>query len=432
MIKRIKLFFNKHRFFLIVFAALFLYHILVVRRAQWFGVDEMNYSFHAVDYSMGFCSRMLAGSLYHWIVGVYKPEAVSIYVLVLYALFFLMLAYMLEKFYLAFQNNRHACIVFIIFFLVGPFSFSIFIDQFGMLDFYWAFFFLICCMLLQNKVLKFLIPVFAAAMIMVHYGSLVSYVPMLVLIILLYFDKAQTKKEKTQYMLIAVFTVVICGGLTLYFIKNDANNMVYSYEEFRHIVQDVRKAPSFYYDYYFFKKVAFVAEDYPELYKMFSDMNLVGQQGGNVFANILQQIKMNTYMSDLPNAFMYVGVCIGAQVLLSGILIGYFKAHKEPLKRLIVLAMMVLTFIMSWIGVLFSTDYARWAGHAFMLLFVGVFYVLYSGYREGMKKIHTFFLKIGYPFVYMVLFIYFGTVMIPYIFMAKSILLREVGEIVTK
>ena len=61
---RAKRFFSSHRIFFGLFTFLFVYSYAVGNTFVPFRVEEHFYSFYAVDYALGFCSRFLPGAIF--------------------------------------------------------------------------------------------------------------------------------------------------------------------------------------------------------------------------------------------------------------------------------------------------------------------------------------------------------------------------------
>lgn len=417
-IKRLLFFLNKHKVFFCLLIFMPLYHWLVVNNAKVFGVNEVVYPFFAVDYSMGFCEKFFVGELFHLLVGKYSLNAASAFVGVFYLLFIILLAYLAEKFVFAFPQNKRVSLVFLALFLSGPFSVGIFVKEFGMLDFFWAFLFFAAIACLNNKYLKFFVPVFAVLMILVHYGSLICYVAALLLIIFFYALKADSKSERILYIVILALSAVLSVGLTLYFVKNNANNLTYSLEQFRHIVQDERHANPFYYEFNFYKTLP------PELYssqitqKAYASGILGSDLAGtdNVFRLIFAVIKRTVIYLDWKEAVLSLAIALIPQLFLLYIFGGYIKSKKSKIKKLLAIAFILLSIVIESIGILFSTDTPRWACQSVLLLFCFVFILIYFDYKEGLERINQLFLRIGYPIVYIFLFFYSNIILPPYTF----------------
>ncbi|MBR2589633.1 MAG: hypothetical protein IKE65_01770 [Clostridia bacterium] len=417
MIIKLKNVFIKHKIGIIIFMLLPLYHFVFVNQAQLFKVSDITYSFFCVDFSMGFCDKFFVGEIYHLIAGKYTPEAASFFVFVFYVVFIVLIACLLDKFALAFGQNKKACIVLIGFALVGPFSFSIFIKQFGMLDFFWAFLFFFALVFLNHKYLKFLVPVFAVMMVFVHYASIICYVPALLLIIAFYALKSDSKKERISYIIILCVSAVFTVGFTFYFLKHDAGNLVYSVDGFRHVVQEQRGALSAYYDITYYKELPLGMKD-SSLYAAAYEQGYMGGNAMNYagfFEALLTQIKTTFIL----NSWQEICVCIIVSLIpwsfLLYVLRGYLKKASVPKKAVAVL-LILLCMMIEFIGCFLSTDTPRWVAHALILLFTFVFLLLYFDYGEGVERVEKLFTKTGGVFVYVLLFFFSNMILDPYTF----------------
>ena len=408
-------FIKHHKVFFFICLFLPVYHWLIVNEARWFEVKPISYSYHAVDYSMGFCSRILPGEIYYRLVGVYSQTAVSVYLLFVYALFIIMLALLVDRFALKFCQKQKACFVLLIFFLTGPVTFNVLVSELGMLDFYWALFFLMACLCLKNKYLKFTVPLFVVLMVMTHYAALACYAAALMLIILFFAAKSDSKKEKITYLCIFVFSFIIGIGLALYFLTHDSSNLVYNVDEFRNILQKDRNALSFYYDYSFYK---YFGSEYANtrLYAAYS-AGIAGEEfmyTKNIFEIALHQIKANLQYTSISQLVISIVLGLIPQSLLIYILVGYFKKKPAKKKRWIFVLFLLLCIGCELVGCFFSNDTPRWVGNSVIILFVFTLYILHYEYEQGMERVEALFQKIGYPLVYGFLFFYSNMVMDAY------------------
>ncbi|MBR2590328.1 MAG: hypothetical protein IKE65_05345 [Clostridia bacterium] len=324
---------------------------------------------------------------------------------------------MFDKFLIKFQDQRKASLTLIAFFLVAPFAFNIYIVQFGMFDINWVFYFVLALICLQNRYLKFIVPLFSALMAMVHYGAAITHIPILLVIILIYILKADSKKEKTALIVILVLTALAGAGMCIYFLLNDTKNLVYSYEDFKNNLKQ-RNAISFYYDYVFYKESPAEMKMY---YDKLAQTVEIGRKS-SVFGTIKQQMILSLAFVNIKDLIIIDGVGYIIEGFLLAFLVSYFKEKKQVIKRLIVIAMFIFSIAVPLICVMFSTDYSRWMAHCFMLLFTVVLHLLYYDFADGMQKIDAFFSKVGYTFVYLVLLLCFGTAISPYIFFPNEVL----------
>ncbi|MBQ3431899.1 MAG: hypothetical protein IJG23_03850 [Clostridia bacterium] len=419
MMIKIRDFFFKHKIFFAVVALLPLYHFLIAGGGEVFQVKEINYTYHAVDFSMGFCTKLLPGSIYRMLVGVYTREAVSVYLLFVYFFFVILLAVAVEQFARKFKDSSVSCLIFIIFVLTGPLTFNLFVVELGMLDFYWVIFFIPACLCLHNKYLRFFAPVFVFLMIMTHYGSIITYVAGYLFIIALYWLTAQKKKDKTVYFILLCICAVVGCGLALYFIRNEASNVVYNIDEFKNIMYKERDAYPVYYDYSFYKYFGpeYAGSRLAEAYKM----GFVGAdvKADNIFKFFFTQLKAALYYASVSKMIATYLAALIPQSVLVYILIGYLKKEKANektlLKRLEVIAFIVFDFFMGFGAGLMSNDTPRWVGHSVILMFAFVMHLLYFDYSEGMERLNTLLKKIRYPLAWLFLFFYSCIIMDPYV-----------------
>ena len=403
--KKASALFKAHKVFFAICLLLPLYHFVIINHANAFHVNEVTYAFHTLDYSMGFCSRVLPGALYHLLVGVYNKEALDIYLTVLYLAFVVLLSLFTERFIKTFFGNAKEIFVLVLLFLTGPFTFAMIVQEFGMIDFYWILFFFLSCLLLYNKYLRFFVPVLVALMVITHYGSMVCYVPALLLIILICLLKTEEKKERRAYLLIFSVSLFIGAALTLYFMVHDTGNLHYSLREFNSIVRDQRGAFPDYYDFYFYK---YIEKDSPYYYQLneVDSISLNGLSIGALFEILINQIK-SAFSFETERRLLAVNVlALVPQAFLIYIICSRMRNTEKRLEKLLLFLMIALMLVVEATGVVLSTDNTRWLYNSMIVLFVFVFYVLRFDHKEGIKTIQNLFSKLGDGFIYLILIIY--------------------------
>ena len=147
--------------------------------------DESIYTYHIVDFRIGYVSRVIQGQIFQWIFPNPSRQLVKRVSLVLFILVVFCASYFLEKLYLSItSNNKSIFLYLILIFCVSGSTFHIFYRQLGMLDVYWVYAFLFFLIFLQNKKTWFLIPFSFVFMVAVHYGSLLTYIPLMAIILL--------------------------------------------------------------------------------------------------------------------------------------------------------------------------------------------------------------------------------------------------------
>lgn len=392
-----------------MYLAIMVYCYVVVNKCNLFRVNDITYIYYTVDYSMGFCSRLLPGAVYS-LIGVYTEKAVSIYLTVLYMIFLFLCTVMIKRFIDAFKLEKRTAVIVSVLFVVGPFTAGMLIRQFGLLDFHWLLLFAASFWLLNNKYSKYTslaLPVVVAAMVAVNYGAMICYVPLLLLLVLFRLVSEENTTDKRMYAVAFVLTLIVAVALTGYFVVNDKNNLVYTREQFDKIVTGERKGifPT-YYDFYLYDYVA----PYNKYYELLKNT----ESGNGVFYALFAQIKTTMALSAESRHIVINALALPIQGLLTYVLISYLREKNNRTKRMISVLVVLLSFAVEFIGALFSTDNIRWAGHAVIILFVYTLFVLFYDYHSGIKKIENIFNRIGCVPLYTIIFLYGCIIADPY------------------
>lgn len=390
---------KQHKIGLACFLFLFLYHWLYINNGAHWSVNPVTYSLYVMDYSMGFCSRILPGAIYGALIGNYEYKPVSAYVTVFFLLLLAAIAFFMERFFdAAAPENKKTCLVLIFFFLSGPFTFGILTREFGMLDLYWILFFAVALLILPRKRLKWLLPLCLIGMIFIHFAALVCYAAVLLVLLLFFAAKATDKTEKRQYYALFAVCFLITVGLSGYFIQFESENAVYPVEEFNEILRSRGVTFPEYLDSTLYRmtdsSIATPVHDYAR-YSVDPDSTGIIRFVQWILYYAWGAISFSQEYSRL---WFLVLLEIPVVTLLFSLLISYFRqkrGNKE--KRLVIIVMLLLFFGTSASGFLFSSDNFRWMAHAVIGLFICTFAVLYFDWRDGFQKATRLFARIGIP-----------------------------------
>lgn len=351
---------------------------------------------------MGFCTKILPGALYNKLLGIYSRQAVNIFVSILFFVFITAIAITIEKkFKECFRELSWYHVFFILLFVTGPFTFATFVKEFGLIDFFWAFFCLISILLIKNKYFKFLIPALIFLIILVHYSSVTSYVSVLLLIMLFLAADAESKKTRRQYIALFVLSLFTAVGETLYFLKYEYSNLKYSMEEFNNILLNERNADYLeYYDFSFYRSI-------PDGMQSAMQMNLTDLDTTSLtgfLKNMIYQIKVTLSMSCIEKNWFVGLLAVILFVLLSYVVISYARKTDKTVKKIISLLILPLTVCTALIGIFFSTDFARWLSHSFIVFFAFDLLIIFEDYNTFFEETKTAFEKFaGILSVYMVI-----------------------------
>ena len=97
-INKLKTYFNRHYYALIVFEFCIIYSCTILGDFATYGVDKAVSAIHAVDFGMGFCSKLIPGAIYNIFFDNVSKIKTSVYLIILLIGFFFVLSFMIEKF----------------------------------------------------------------------------------------------------------------------------------------------------------------------------------------------------------------------------------------------------------------------------------------------------------------------------------------------
>lgn len=377
--------FYKHRYGLFFFVFLMAYSFIVSGDMQVWKVDDITYSFHVVDFSLGFCTKLLPGAVCNLLFGELTRFKVSVYLNILIAICYFIVSLLLEKILLAVdKEHRKTFVILFAFFLTGPATFSIYTDAFCWLDFYWLFAAVLALVCLCKKQLYvFVLPLMLVA-VMVHFASILCYVPFIAIIMLYKISCTDDKKEKTYLWIIWVLTVVSALGLTLYMVVFEVENVTVTMEEMNSMLE-ARGVMNFkYYDFAFFRDE--VADKMPEYYTaetlgVVNNIDMTQSPVKIFFDMIMQQIYINVNVSTIKEDIKHIVMIAPVVFFLYRVTAYKLKRSSDNrLKQFSVFCAMALFFVTLFFGYLFSTDNIRWLSHSLTPLFA---FLLYMYYKEG-------------------------------------------------
>lgn len=199
-------------------------------------IHHMFVPYYLYDFSMGINSRVLIGSIVkffnshpteEWITG--------------FALLFLILGMLFTSLALgrvvknAKQENRLSVFVFILFFVSGAYTISLFSRFFGMLDIHMYIIALIAVVFAGNRYLRWFVPVLCIAGVLVNYVFTISYFVIVLLAMLYYADKNEKKAADIAVFIITVLSVLT---LTVYCVFWAKDHMLMTIDEALKIMED--------------------------------------------------------------------------------------------------------------------------------------------------------------------------------------------------
>ena len=414
--KGIPAFFTRRAVGFSSFAFLTLYGWLFVNNGALWSVNPVTYSLYALDYSMGFCTRILPGAVYHALIGKYEYGAVSAFVTVFYLLLAALVSFFADRFFAAAPaREKKTCLFLLFLFLSGPFTFGIEIREFGMLDLYWLLFFAAGVLLLPNKRLKWLLPLCFAGMIFIHFAALFCYAATLLALILFFAAKAEDRREKRQYYALLGVCFLLTVGLSGYFIQFESENAVYPVEQFNAILRERGVIYPEYLDSTLYRMT-----DSSIATPVYAHERYTVDPDSAGLTRFVQWILYYAWAAvSFPQQYARLWFLFLLELPLAALLIGLLLSYGRLKKgngalRLTVLVMLLLFFGTTAVGFLFSSDTFRWIAHAVTGLFAGCFTALYYDWREGFAKARRMIKRASVPAALVYAFVYALVSMDPY------------------
>lgn len=369
-----------------------IYLIIVPGDSEPWTVNNVMYSFYVVDFSIGFCSRLLQGAIVNWIFGSANETNITIFLNVMMVFTFMIYSHLAEKVLLNIDAEfRKSAVLFLMLFFTGPCTFSIFVKVVGLIDFFWVFSTAIFFLIIKKKQLYFLIVPLFVFMVLIYYASLLSYVPFLALMVLYTISCAKEGKER-KYLTVVFFVSVIAAFLLgVYFVAFERSDLNYSLEEFNEFLMSrgVNKDHLFYLDYALYRKIPAGHYGHLDFVEAYSEQTT--DSPFTVFAVIRQQILNNSKIFVFTESTPIICLLLAPIVFyIYRFIIKKIKQERENKLRCFTLICVLLLFPTTIITVLvfFSMDLVRWVTNAFIALFVSFFYILYKDGNKGWEIVH--------------------------------------------
>lgn len=339
------------------------------------------YSFHAVDFSMGFCTRILPGAIYNFLFDEISYSSVAAYETVIITVIFAVVSVFLEKVMLKMDPEyRKTGLILIFFFLTGPLTFSIYVYGLGIIDVYWVIAAVVFFILLSKKRLNIFIVLTFLFCVTVHYAAMICFVPFFAVIMIYKLSCVTDKNEKVLLTLSLVISVVSAVALFIYFLSYENDNLNYSLEEFRAFLESRGAQSSRYYEYGLYRYMG----DEVDKYEIVT-FDLDGGFSIEKLVKILvQQIQIHMELFNISADLGIIFFILPVVVFILRAVFRMFKNENEnKLKKFSFLCMIMLFFATLICSVFMSTDHVRWMSHAFLPLFSSLIYVLYNEGKQA-------------------------------------------------
>ncbi len=205
---------KENKIFFIVFGILAISSILYVCNHGLDGLMRSYYaSLYVINYSCGFSSRFLIGSIFSlFFEDKLSLSTITTVLLVVYGVMCLCLSLFINK---RLKNNPQYVTfgTYIIFFMLCP-AFCGFLKFLGTTDMFWIFLVIAAFLIVDKKFLRWLVPVFCVIGLAIHEFFAVVYLPVVAFAVLYQF----AKKPNIGNFIYLIVCALICAATAIYFL----------------------------------------------------------------------------------------------------------------------------------------------------------------------------------------------------------------------
>ncbi len=375
---------DKFKYELGIFALLLVQALLNVKRLT--GMDSNFLVYYLSDFSMAKTSRMLVGSFINLLTDHPTEIWINNFARIVLFLSMITVAALLGRIVKKVDADKRVPLyALILFFCTGTFTMHIFSAFFGMMDIYMFMFAVLSIACLQNRFLRWLVPVLCLAGVMINIVFIFSFFPA-VLLVILYL--AAFSNKKAGYIFLFCITALSVLALTYYCGFMFKDTIAVTVEEMREIMERKICAP-----------VSDEQIEYFTAYIFGTDID-----GKNFLSGNIHNMNLNMLVKNLSE-FMFserldirglMSLGVGAVPVMAvfwGIWISCIRKTKEIGKKFVYLCFILSALCIPFCLVL-STDPIRWYAAGVMTQFALGFYLFYAedkAFGETVETIRKFF-----------------------------------------
>ncbi|MBQ7740642.1 MAG: hypothetical protein IJT65_05350 [Eubacterium sp.] len=385
---------NEKKYFMFFFLFLMLYNFIYTNKCHFFTVGDIPYTAHIMDFSFGFCTKFLVGEVFGLFFKKVTMTNVTVFETVLLLLVFVFVSFCLSKIISLYDNkeDKRAFFILALFFLSGPCTFAMFTDELGMYDVYWIYICALFFLCFKNKVLRFVIPILFFGAIMLHFTSLLCYIPLMFLVVLYEVAQSDNKLSNRLYIIILFISALVVVGITLYMFINERDNLVYkTMKEFNEAAykksQFGKDTEMTYYDMSFFDTsdtFKVYIKQYKPIFKNVNDYAVfkgLPKIAKSVIDYLISRLNQTGFLyfvirTAFVNAVYIFILFTPIYILLFKFWVFKIKGAETKLLKLIYLAMLLLLFnIIPFLT--FAIDITRMYTHSFLTQCFMIAYLMY-------------------------------------------------------
>lgn len=352
---------KENKLFFITFGVIILNSVFFIYNNGLASLMEKYYaSLYVVDYSCGYSSRLLIGSIFSlFLKDNFSYEVIVLILLIVYFFFCLFFSLIVNK-YLKNTDYKHLGL-FVVFLAATPF-FMGFLDFFGIVDMFWPFIIMFSLWAVDKKGLRWLVPVVCVAGIAIHEYFTVTY--MVPCAIMIYHQFA--KKPNVSNFIYVAFSAVLLSAASYYFLFVGSETMKMTSDELFDYVKNITNIKG---DTY--------AETYVKAIFFWKEHPTALQSNEPEYITYIKTL-ISGYTANNKNDIISIFSFILSLCMISSpfawIFAKSFKSEKSPFKKITYL-LSLTPILLGMICQIVSTDDTRFMLHfivmiIFLLLFM--------------------------------------------------------------
>ncbi len=345
-------------------------------------IDSYNTTILALNYSYGFTSRGLIGTLFSGIakllpIDIMNPMGAKLFILVWTLIFCIVLLIFVSYVIKKCRNNDSGALFIMMMYLIVALS-STYISgwNLGRVDIYMIMASLICVMLLIKEKAEWLVIPITAIAVMIHQGYVLMYLNIVIACLL--YRIITDKSKRVKLIIILAITVVACFALLLYF------------ELFAH------------------------ADNGMAVYETVAESAAGLNEEGNYHVNLLAHEILGADVSDMEHAFhmknlaeiiIFAILMLPYEIIFIRLMINIIRGAKKTTDKFkyIIVYLGALSMLPDY---LIKVDYGRWIVSTIFYYLV-VFAYLYIKDDYIKEQIDEQVIRIkGYGYIYILLLMY--------------------------
>lgn len=352
-------FIKDNKIFFVTFGMLMLVSVeYLVQKEFVHFMDNFYYPLYVIDYSCGYSSRLLIGSIFSlFIDGPVNYSTIIGFMLCVYTAVCFTLSLFINNYLKSTKYEPVA--VYALFMIVSP-TFLSFLKYLGTLDIFWIFFVVASLWAVDKKGWRWLVPIFCSLALCIYELFVTTFLPVMAIIVFYQFVK---KPNVSNFIYIAGCAVVV-GLATLYFLRLGDFTMKMTSDELVTFAQSRLDEESRNFDQYYIRSVLFWETPEVENYHGFAGYIQYCYEyfikDSNSLLSGIRFFLLSNFITAIPF------VCI---------IIKSFRKAAKPLEKFIFLcSLSPIAFVV--INLLLSTDTERFSTHFLLaILFLTLFFI---------------------------------------------------------